>query len=585
MAPLGLPAEDADLDALDASPAGRLFLERARAARSGWRPEAGDAVAVASICRRLDGLPLALELAAARLRALSATAIAERLDDGLAVLGQGTLDASIEASHALLSPAEQELFRRLSIFESPFELEDAERVGADADLPAGGILDLLVALTEHSMVQVEGESPRRYRLLEALRADGRARLTGAAREAATHRHAVHFAQLAATAGQLVYTVGTEAAGDPLIPRRADLEAAFEHAIERRETDLALDLATGLEALHHRLGTVALGVAQGARALALPGGSPERRIEALIWHFAQLLCELDLPAMRATLADLMALVDEHGDARAVSGVRVWKASLALCEGDLATAQTELDGLHVATVALGDHFSAGQVACLEGAVAMTRGAIEEAIPRIAAGRDTFAALGDVCALDGATADLAEAEVLCGRVADATVACEHAFSFGLERPLGERNTHLLHETALAAVRAGEVERAAELARAAATAARRDPVRLGRWHAPAAAGDLALASGQPEVARERFEHARGIAERVREEMGPSLPVEARVAVSELRLAQAAGDPAGALDHARAALEHAQASGAPGLIGATGAAVEALEAAAAPEPASPAGP
>ncbi|HEV2786676.1 MAG TPA: BTAD domain-containing putative transcriptional regulator, partial [Solirubrobacteraceae bacterium] len=203
VAPLAVPRADDDQAGIEESPAGRLFVQRARAARPGWRLAAGEAEAVVRICRRLDGLPLALELAASRLRALSAGAIAERLDEGLAVLGRGTLDASIDASHALLAPGEQELYRRLSVFEGEFGLEDAEQVGGGDGLPQQHVLELLVALTEHSMVQAEGEAPRRYRMLEALRADARARLDEEAAQAAAGRHAVHLARVAAQAAARV----------------------------------------------------------------------------------------------------------------------------------------------------------------------------------------------------------------------------------------------------------------------------------------------------------------------------------------------------------------------------------------------
>ena len=171
MPPLAVPGAGGDPAAVEASPAGRLFVERARAARPGWQLGGPEAEAVARICQRLDGLPLALELAASRLRALSAAAIADRLDDGLAVLGRGTLDASIEASHALLAPGRAGAVPAAGRVPRRFGLEDAEHVGGGDGLPQEHVLDLLVALTEHSMVQAEGDAPRRYRMLEALRAE------------------------------------------------------------------------------------------------------------------------------------------------------------------------------------------------------------------------------------------------------------------------------------------------------------------------------------------------------------------------------------------------------------------------------
>ncbi len=146
--PLGVAGEAVvPVRPLDAGTAAALFMERARAARPDWVADPAESDAVTHICRRIDGLPLAVELAAARLRALSAAAIAERLERGLGVLGRGgTLEASIEASHALLTPDEQELFRRLSVFAGPFHLDDAEQVGGGDGLDRDAVLDLLVAL-------------------------------------------------------------------------------------------------------------------------------------------------------------------------------------------------------------------------------------------------------------------------------------------------------------------------------------------------------------------------------------------------------------------------------------------------------
>ncbi len=173
---LALPAEDeTDPERVLATDAGRLFVERARAARSDFALDPSSAAAVARICRRLDGIPLALELAAARVRALSVAQLAERLDDRFrlltggartAVARQRTLLASVEWSHDLLDPAERTLFRRLSVFASPFSLEAAEAVASDESLDRLEVFDLLARLVDKSLVSYGGD---RYRMLETLR--------------------------------------------------------------------------------------------------------------------------------------------------------------------------------------------------------------------------------------------------------------------------------------------------------------------------------------------------------------------------------------------------------------------------------
>ena len=164
----------------------RLFVERADAA-SGFALDEENAADVARICSRLDGLPLALELAAGRLGALGAAAIAERLDDRFRVLRsvshaaptrQQTLKATLQWSHDLLEADERTLFRQLAVFAGGFELGAVERVCACGELDRSGIADVLARLVEKSLVAAEGGSSRerRYRLLETVRVYARERL-------------------------------------------------------------------------------------------------------------------------------------------------------------------------------------------------------------------------------------------------------------------------------------------------------------------------------------------------------------------------------------------------------------------------
>jgi predicted ATPase/DNA-binding SARP family transcriptional activator len=572
--PLGVAGEAVQpVVPLDGAAAEALFVARASAARPDWAPAGDEAEAVARICRHLDGLPLALELAAARLRALSARSIAERLDAGLGVLGRGALDAAIDASHAMLEPDERELYRRLSVFAGPFRLEDAERVGGGDGLAEHAVLDLLVTLTEHSMLQAEGDGPRRYRMLEALRDHGRAQLDDDAAEAAARRHATHFARLARTTASRIDRDGAEAVGDPLVPFQWDLHAAFDWAVARGRTDVALDLATGLGAFHHLVGTVTLGRELIERALGMPGGDPRRRIEAMRWQIGLLLCELRLPAASAALARAQELVARHGGPREADQLRAFAAQLALCQGDLDAAEEASRGVHDRAVARGERFVAAYAAWTQGTLARVRGDAERAIPHLEAACDHLTAVVDVCGLDNCAAALAEAAAAAGRTDEAAAACERTLAFAPERPLGERNTYLLHEAALASARAGDLERATALATSALTGARRDPVSIGPWHAPAARGDVALAAGDTATARAEYEQALALATRVRDEVGPSLPVDARLALSHLRLAEVADSPDEAREHLETAVAHARASRAPALVAAAERAVAAAPA------------
>ncbi|HVD16357.1 MAG TPA: BTAD domain-containing putative transcriptional regulator [Actinomycetota bacterium] len=174
----------------------RLFVERARDAAAGFVLDETTAPAVAEICVRLDGMPLALELAAARTSALAPAQIAARLDDALRVLGRGsrsavtrqqTLHATLAWSHDLLDERERVLFRRLAVFAGSMSLEAVEHV-CDGDGDGLDVVDLLSRLVDKSLVQVEhAEGVARYRLLETIRQFADQRLRDAGERAARVR--------------------------------------------------------------------------------------------------------------------------------------------------------------------------------------------------------------------------------------------------------------------------------------------------------------------------------------------------------------------------------------------------------------
>ncbi|HEX7981375.1 MAG TPA: BTAD domain-containing putative transcriptional regulator, partial [Gemmatimonadaceae bacterium] len=204
---LAVPADDAPLDQLAECDAVRLFVDRARSASPGFVLDAKNARAVVGICRRLEGLPLAIELAAARVRVLHPQQIGERLDDAFRLLTSGaraalprhrTLRGVIEWSHALLTSDEQRLFARLAVFADGFTLEQAERICALDGIAEEDVLDLVAALVDKSLVLVDtsaGEA--RYRLLETVRQYAHERLVANGEEAIVRqRHAEYFLELA-----------------------------------------------------------------------------------------------------------------------------------------------------------------------------------------------------------------------------------------------------------------------------------------------------------------------------------------------------------------------------------------------------
>jgi predicted ATPase/DNA-binding XRE family transcriptional regulator len=209
--PLALPAStrEATEDLILAAPSGRLFLELARAVSPDFGITPENAADVAQICHRLAGLPLAIELAAAKIRFLDPAALLARLDRVLSTAPardlperQRTMRATLDWSHGLLAEAQQAVFRRLSVFVGGFTISAAEAVGAHDGDP-GEVLEVLGSLAEQSLVTVERE-PRggvRYGMLDPVRQYALEMLEGSGEAAATRRrHAEHFVDLTASAG-------------------------------------------------------------------------------------------------------------------------------------------------------------------------------------------------------------------------------------------------------------------------------------------------------------------------------------------------------------------------------------------------
>jgi predicted ATPase/class 3 adenylate cyclase len=261
VASLSLPPPEADsAEDLAASDAVRLFVERARAQDPGFAPDDALAPLVASVCRRLDGIPLALELAAARLSSMSLSQLSDRLDQRFRLLTGGsrnvmprqqTLQATVDWSFSLLSEPERETLRRLAVFAGGFELEAAEAVCATEQVDAFGVMDLISSLVDKSLV-VADRTPAsvRYRMLETIRQYCAQELLRASGEAEVLRvrdeHAAYYVQLAREA-TLALTGPRQ--GEWL--RRLDLEwenyrAAAAHLdAEGRAADV-LRLGVGLE---------------------------------------------------------------------------------------------------------------------------------------------------------------------------------------------------------------------------------------------------------------------------------------------------------------------------------------------------
>ena len=320
--PLGVPpitglGEPTPVAALGQYDAVRLFLDRAQRVRPNFHLDDASAPIVADICQRLDGIPLALELAASRCRSMAPQGIRDGLIQGLELLAGGgraalprqqTLEASIAWSHALLDPAEQILFRRLAVFRGGCALDDIEAIVADDLLPAASVLDLLDRLVVQSLVVVDDGGPgQRFRMLETVRQYGTRRLAEADEvEALTQSHARHFV-------------------DHLLAIGPHLEDAFDF-------DEFRWIAEEMENL------------DAAIRWAVESGERSTCVDAL-WHLALAWGLVDPPACERLFAVVIDAI--VGDRQLVAKALVGRAHLRMWAGDVAqSAMDAMAGIDVA-----------------------------------------------------------------------------------------------------------------------------------------------------------------------------------------------------------------------------------------------
>ncbi len=263
-----LPVPDPDLSAADGYPALALFADRAAAVAPGFRLTAGNRAAVARLCRRLDGLPLAIELAAVRMRVLSVEQLLERLDDRYRLLSAGspaalprhrTLRAAIDWSHELCTEREQLVWARLSVCAGGFDLETAEVVCADGErIRSYDVLEAVAGLVDKSVLCREpGPDGVRYRLLDTLRHYGLDNLRQSAGEeepAARRRHRDRMQAIAAACERAWFGPGQREIVARLRADQDNLRAALDHSLtEPGEERAGLRLAGTLWFYWHACG--------------------------------------------------------------------------------------------------------------------------------------------------------------------------------------------------------------------------------------------------------------------------------------------------------------------------------------------
>jgi predicted ATPase len=305
------------------SEAAQLFVERARAVCRTFALGERNAPSVFDVCRRLDGIPLAIELAAARTNVLGVDQLAVRLDDALAVLNTGsrlaparlqTMRAAIAWSVDLLSPAEQCLFRRLSVFAGGFTLEAAEHVGVTLSDDPAVVLDLLSKLVEKSLVITEpvtAENAMRYRLLEPLRQYAQETLRACGEEAATRiPHVDFFLAFAERGSDGMRKAPTQRLWLHRLERDVDnLRTALSWLIDQRDVERAARLLYALRNLWFYGGRAGEGRAWVDRVAALPGLDGLARVRVLLVFGLVSFGQADHATTRRVLEDAFALARE------------------------------------------------------------------------------------------------------------------------------------------------------------------------------------------------------------------------------------------------------------------------------------
>jgi predicted ATPase/DNA-binding SARP family transcriptional activator len=334
--PLEVPPEGTPAARVLEFPAVQLLVERVRSVRPGTIFGAEELLALARISRALDGIPLALELAAARTSSMSPSEMADRLDQRFALLTQGartaearqqTLRATVDWSHALLSETEQRVFARLSVFQGGWTLSASEAVVTDPLTPTGVVLDTVGRLVERSMVVAESGPVTRFRMLETLRHYAAERLAAAGEEAAlAERHAAYYAGLAREAEVDLRGHRQRQALDRLRADQPNVRAAlawWEGSDGDVDQALAMAGALGLfwHLGRHLEGREVLARVLGRRedaspdavALALQAVSLVERPRACLVHPS--------PRCSETAAESLALFEEFGDASRAALSRV------------------------------------------------------------------------------------------------------------------------------------------------------------------------------------------------------------------------------------------------------------------------
>jgi predicted ATPase/DNA-binding SARP family transcriptional activator len=526
----------------------RLFAERAALADPGFRLDTDSGPAVVELCRRLDGMPLAIELAAARVGALPAGELLERLSDRFALLTgsrttdprQQTLRATVDWSYQLLEEADRRLFRRLAVFAGGCTVDAAEAVCGGDGLRSQDVLEGLFRLVDRSLLVPVGGRPARFQLLETLRAYGQERLVEAGEaDAVAGRHTAWFLELAERAARhrssLRWVRLLDADYD-------NLRAALDRAVAHRDHQTALRLGGALGwywfMFHHAEGRQRM-----AGVLALAADQPPSPQLALALQAAAMVEALLTPTSAAVDAARrsLELFERFGDRRAAATSRL---ILGLAEYQLggAAAARLAQEAEAAFAQAGDAWgqaAAGLVRFVADADHLGPDRAEDLGRRTL---ERFRALDDHWGVTMTLFGLGEVGRMRGDLAEAERRFEAALAAAREAgPTWIVGASLIYLGSLAALQ-GDDARATDLYAEALAESRRAGLRRGLAFASNEMGNVARARGDLERARQLHQEALPV---VREILGWSVPYTlGQLGCAEARL----GDLDSAATHLREA-------------------------------------
>ena len=497
-----VPADGADAAAVRASEAVRLLADRAAAqgATLAWDEES--ARVAGRICRRLDGIPLAIELAAARLRVMPAGELEARLDERFALLTGGsraalprqrTLRAMVDWSWELLSDAERAVLARLSVFAGGFALAAAEAVAAGPDVPPGEVIALLGALVDKSLVQFgdTATGPGRYRLLETVRqyAAGQLDALGpAAAGAARMAHRDYYLALAEAAAPQLRAAGQAQWLDRLDAELGNLRAAVAFSLTQPGPEPGLRLAAALRVYWLTRGHAAEGAGvlralldrPAAREASLPraralaaaaslamwtsgfaiagdycqealaiarAASNEPLIAGLLAQQARVLLFQGQPGpARPLIESGLSLARRLGEPHLTAHLLFARAHAACVAGDHAGAARDAGESVRLYHQAGDQIETGQMLCSLGYYELLAGDLEAARRHLTEALDTARTLNDRTGIAYATTHLGLAEYLGGSAAAAEVLFAESFTLARRGGMKRRAAHALRGLALA-------------------------------------------------------------------------------------------------------------------------------------------